>query len=231
MKKININNLDINNCKLHFTNKNNLESIEKNGLLPKIGSNSFMLEKKAKIYFSKSAVGALEIANIWLRWLIFKKQKDNYLKKYNNLNLFYKDFISAKIYTPKIKEEVFKEFMDYMENNIYLVLDLTEGEDYKENDIDEVKQTLSKRPEFLRAMYGKIAENEKNPYCLERWNMQTVADRIITPDKIKILNSENDSALTILQDLYNKNNNKETDLQLLDEFIKFVQNKKIVSSL
>lgn len=51
MKKYSININDINSNYFHFTSKNNIGSIEKNGLIPKIGKNAKYIEKTEKVFF------------------------------------------------------------------------------------------------------------------------------------------------------------------------------------
>lgn len=52
-KLINIKDVDKNSAYLHYTNKNNVNNIFKEGLLPKIGKNSKNIELNKKIFFTK----------------------------------------------------------------------------------------------------------------------------------------------------------------------------------
>ena len=50
MPYINMDKIDFKNVFLHYTNKNNIDNILKNGLEPRIGENSKGLEKSKKVF-------------------------------------------------------------------------------------------------------------------------------------------------------------------------------------
>ena len=60
----------------HYTNKNNIESIDINGLLPKIGNSATGIEKSEKIFFAIGEKGVFSIFDSWIRWLIAKRITD-----------------------------------------------------------------------------------------------------------------------------------------------------------
>ena len=60
----------------HYTNKNNIESIDINGLLPKIGNSATGIEKSEKIFFAIGVNGVFSIFDSWIRWLIAKRLTD-----------------------------------------------------------------------------------------------------------------------------------------------------------
>ena len=235
LKREDILDIDLENACFHFTNKDNLIGIDQKGLVPRIGENANGIEKTPKIFFAKGVKGALEICNVWIRWFIYKKQHKNYHRGIDHpvdsvlANLkFNQDFIDGKIYTEEIKQECFEEFYNYMKENRYLILDLQEGIDYSENDIDEKKADLisRKREDLLVAMYGKVDTTSEDKYKMERWNMHTIAGVTISQDKIQILkDGDKYSALDIIQTLREKVNNNTLDLGLLDEFLEYTKHK------
>ena len=52
-----ISQININKTFFHYTNKNNLNTIIKNGLEPRIGKNSLYVEKSKKVFFSQGGNG------------------------------------------------------------------------------------------------------------------------------------------------------------------------------
>lgn len=60
------------NTFFHYTNKNNLDDIIKNGLQPRIGNNSLYVEKSKKVFFAQGENGILTIMDVWLKWLTSK---------------------------------------------------------------------------------------------------------------------------------------------------------------
>ena len=67
-----ISKIDMNNTFFHYTAKNNLSTIIKNGLEPRIGKNSLYVEKSKKVFFSQGEKGILTLMDVWLRWLTAK---------------------------------------------------------------------------------------------------------------------------------------------------------------
>lgn len=106
-----------------------------------------------------------------------------------------------------------------LENDIMFKLNLDES-DYDLNDIDEAKS--NEREEFINRMYlGNITSLDK----VESFNMHTKSNLGINNDKIeKIICENNDSALYILKEIYNKEkqNNMNLKFVFLDKFIEYV---------
>ena len=71
-----IRDIDVNFSFFHYTNKDNIESIDKYGLLPKIGDSATGIEKTEKIFFAVGINGVLSIFDSWIRWLIAKRLTD-----------------------------------------------------------------------------------------------------------------------------------------------------------
>lgn len=67
-----ISQIDLKHSFFHYTNKQNLDSIVKNGLEPRIGENSLYVEKTPKVFFVKGEKGIITIMDVWLRWLTSK---------------------------------------------------------------------------------------------------------------------------------------------------------------
>ncbi len=234
MNTTKVEDIDFSKGYFHFTHKDNLKSIQKLGLVPKIGDNAENLEKSEKSFFSFGGAGILQLCNIWIKWLAFKQQKQRYKSKAANskerallLQKFYDDFKNSKIYTKSVMEEIYSNFFSFMSNNVFLKLNLVEGEDFKSNDIDEVKIMLKSRPEMLQAMYGKTKHDEKNLFCMEDWNMHTIPGKIIEPSKIEVIKTGKSlSAKDTLKYVYEKTDKTALDLKFLDDFFKTCKSVK-----
>ena len=64
MKTINLEEIDAEKVFLHYTAGKNLPSIEREGLLPKIGANSKYIERTEKIFFCVGTDGFLMIMDV-----------------------------------------------------------------------------------------------------------------------------------------------------------------------
>lgn len=224
---------------LHFVPRENVKSILENGILPRVGNGVIGIENSPKIYFSKGEVAALEIANVWIRWMTYNMQwhlytlgeargtgrDQNYFSNYEqNRQRFFNDFYEGKIYTDEVMENIYKKFYDMTKSNVYLALDLVEGEDYLANDVDEAKLNTwgkGEDPSFtLRVMYGKLTNNPNNKYCMERWNMHTKAYNPISPNKIQVIEcDQGDTMLDLLEDIWARHPEVHTELELLNGFM------------
>ena len=125
----------------------------------------------------------------------------------------------------EIIEKTFIDFYNYISNCVYLKLDLKEHEDFAYDDIDEIKKYF-KKDEMLKKMYGPYS-NIDSP-IMESWNMHTFTNRIISPDKLSIIElNENPNALCIIKNLAEKYSRD--NLYYLNEFLSFANeydNKK-----
>lgn len=71
--------IDLNHTFFHYTNKNNLNSIYKNGLELRIGENALYVEKSKKIFFVEGVEGILIIMDVWLKWLTSKSHVNKFV--------------------------------------------------------------------------------------------------------------------------------------------------------
>lgn len=130
MKIINIEDLDLNNAYFHFTARENLSSIESEGLKAQVGDASKMVQDKPRVCLSKGGKGILGIKNSFIHE--FKKLRicdipEGY-RKYFDI----KDFSSTEIVDEsKVYDALEKRFRD----EIYLVVDAREGEDFVSEEI------------------------------------------------------------------------------------------------
>lgn len=235
LKEVDLSEIDLKNAFFHFTDTANLDSIAERGLLPSIGENSRGVEKRSKSFFAMGNVGALEICNVWIKWLIYMKQRITYLKKAQSpqetdelKNQFDSDFLSGKIYTEESKIDAFNRFYKIMSTKSYLILELEENVDYSLSDFDDVKKYCAKQ-EITHALYGQT-ENINNDK-MERWNMHTIEGVVIPPEKIKLLHDQNSySAYDIIKSLYQRTKTDDVKLDFLVEFFKYAKELEVCAT-
>ena len=199
-----------NNLFLHYTSIDNLDSININGLQPKIGKNSKVIEKTKKIFFTIGDKGALVIMDSWLKWLVAKPVSNfiyyigAFLLKISCFpNVIHKIIIKFNKNKKKYKWS-YKKLKEILDNSVYLVLDLEEGVDFSYDDVDEVKKFSHYPPSFIENLYAYDSNvlDEK----MEYWNMHTLSNKIIETNKIHILRLKNQTkASEILKILIEKN--------------------------
>lgn len=186
----------------HYTNKTNIESIDINGLLPKIGDSATGIEMTEKIFFTVGTKGVFSIFDSWIRWLIAKRLTDLPGEKADKPFYCFCTFIMRlpilrhliaiivnlivwlefKFNPVKIKS--FKIMKDILDNSCFLKLDLEDGIDFSYKDIDEVKaQKFNKK--LLKTLYAK--QSKMGSKKMDYWNMHTFSNITIPTDKITLL--------------------------------------------
>lgn len=218
MNTIDLNEFDGENAFYHFTSRDNYESISLNGLIPSIGDNANGIEKTSKVFFSKGNIGFLRICDVWINWFIYRISLYNSVLKYKDItkeeriNLkrkFREDFTNGLYYTEDNVNYAITWMMEYMKSNIVLKLDIPH-DDYDELDIDEAK--LHEKEEFTNRMYlGYITSSDK----VESFNMHTKSGVGVDKEKIsKVTTNDDDSALSILKEIYKEEKKKIMALNL-----------------
>lgn len=214
----------------HYTNVNNLDSIMKKGLEPRIGENSLHVEKSKKIFFAIGEKGILTIMDTWLRWLT---AKCNFNKKIYYLGTLYMKipfcikeipnyFVKRNMSNKKVRIKVYNQMKKILDESIFLILDLKEGIDFDYNDIDEVKNTYYES--FLKLMYPKTSDFKNKQ--MEYWNMHTYSNKKIESKKISLLKiDDNYKADIIIKILIEKNYNYvKENLDFLWEYYNYIYN-------
>lgn len=203
---------------LHYTDKRNVKSIFSVGLLPKIGKNSKNIELNKKVFFTEGFDNTLFLMDSWIKWLVLRP-KSNFIYK---CGCFY---MTHKIFPKIVVDLIFKNWIksdkkvkyacekldNILKNSVFLKLDLVENVDFSYSDIDEVKnQSFSRKQLGYVYTYGSDVSDSK----MELWNMHTLKDKIIEPEKIKLIeiNNNNNCAKDIV--LYIVDN---TDLSIEDK--------------
>ena len=225
MKKININQVDLENSLFHFDYRD-IDFIDKNGFPADIGPDSKNAELTPKVFFIRGAKGVLDIIDVWIIWRMNRE--------FSNTEGWVREFLSGDyLFDEEKKEHVFKIMYEWLSERKYYLLNLVEGQDYFEDDVDEVKlSALNDKKEceknntipwkylFAREMYNtKIL---KAGLSMEEWNMHTISGHGIKPELITLIETENgkNDALTVVKSLYEIYGNSE-EYRILNSFINY----------
>lgn len=226
-----ISQIDIKHAFFHYTNKQNLDTILKNGLEPRIGENSLYVEKTPKVFFAEGEKGIITIMDVWLKWLTGKMNTSKfkywlgtaiYMKIPFCIKSIPNNMVKKSLASKEKRLKTYAKMKGILDNSIFLVLDLEENIDFDYNDIDEVKKTYYES--FLKLLYPSDSDLKDNK--MEYWNMHTYSNKTIDPQKIALLkNQDNYSANNILVSIIEKDIDYiKTNYKFLYEYYIYLQN-------
>ena len=219
---------------LHFTRKNNQESIEKIGLNPNVKKENAVGNDKEVpvVYFSEGLDGMFEILNTWVRFEYYMQVQEK-----RRLGLDVK--FGHEEVDSDILKEVYEKMYEDLKDRIYYSVDLEEGIDYEKDGIDDKKVDLKTRlenndiPEHIiedaKWQYGDGDYGNFDDIKQEKWNRNTIRGRVIEPEKLTQIVSENGSlsALDIMLEKYeNYDNTKLENLKELEELVEYCKERK-----
>ena len=218
---------------LHFTRKNNQESIEKIGLDPNVKKENAVGNDREVpvVYFSEGLDGMFEILNTWVR-----------TEYYMNVQLKIRMGLDVKFGHEEIDSDILKEvhekMYDDLKDRIYYSVDLQEGIDYEKDGIDDKKVNLKTRLENndieerifedVKWQYGDGDYGNFNDIKQEKWNRNTIRGKVIEPEKLTQIVSENGSlsALDIILEKYESHDKtKIENLKELEELVEYCKEK------
>lgn len=197
-----IKDIDIQFAFFHYTNSGNIQSIDKNGLIPKIGNSATGIELTEKIFFAIGPKGVFAIFDSWIRWLIAKRLTDLPGEKadipfyrfctfvmrlpiiHHLIAIIVNIVVWIEFKCKFMRKKSFKIMKNILETSNFLVLDLEENIDFSYKDIDEVKSQCFDR-KLLKIVYAK--QNKMNSKKMDYWNMHTFSNVIIPPTKISLI--------------------------------------------
>lgn len=214
---------------LHFTRKKNQEDIEKKGLDPKAKKENAVANDNQTpvIYFSEGLDGMFETLNTWVRYEYYNKVQE---RRREGIDV---KFGNEEI-DPKILEEVHEKMYNDLKDRMYYSIDLEEGIDYLEDDIDDKKIDLKTRniPEFIirdaKWQYGDGEYSDFNDVKQERWNRNTIKGKVIEPEKLtKVISEKGDiDALTVVIEQYERyDNDSREKLKELSDLVNYCKEK------
>lgn len=205
-----ISQIEIDNTFFHYTAKENLNNIIKNGLEPRIGKNSLYVEKSKKVFFAKGEKGVVTLMDVWLKWLNSKCGMSNqiyfigtfYMRMPLCIKLIPNYIVQKSLKNKKKHIKVFNELKLILDNSVFLILDLKENIDFSYDDIDEVKNSYYES--FLKLLYPSTSDLKNKK--MEYWNMHTYSNKLIEFEKVSLLKDKNEySASKILANLIKNN--------------------------
>ena len=219
---------------LHFTRKNNQEDIEKRGLDPQAKKENAVANDKEVpvVYFSEGIDGMFETLNTWVRFEYYMKVQEKR-----------REGIDVKLGNEEIDSDILKEVHEKMyedlKDRIYYSVDLEEGIDYEKDGIDDKKVDLKTRlenndiPEHIvedvKWQYGDGDYGNFNDIKQEKWNRNTIRGKVIDPEKLTQIISENGSlnALDIMLEKYEDyDKTKLENLKELEELVEYCKERK-----
>lgn len=219
---------------LHFTRKNNQESIEKIGLDPNVKKENAVGNDREVpvVYFSEGLDGMFEILNTWVRTEYYMNVQS---KRIAGINVKF----GHEERNPEILKEVYEKMYEDLKDRIYYSVDLEEGIDYEKDGIDDKKVDLKTRLEN-NDIEERIFEDVKwqyddgdygnfNDIKQEKWNRNTIRGKVIEPEKLTQIVSENGSlsALDIILEKYESHDKtKIENLKELEELVEYCKERK-----
>lgn len=246
MENISIEDLSENSL-FHFTHNSNLENINSDGILPKIGENATGIERTEKTFFSKGELGVLKASEVWLRWLMNRifgvsdrlglYKDESFEDRQKRLREWTHEFLEGNYLEDSNKKEVlFEYFYNYLKERTYLVLDIEENKDYFLADEDENKVNLVQMDnkittDFAKVMYGPFSNMETT--TMDDWNMHTITGTTIPKERIKQVTTPDGKTdmLSIVLYIYSKYKDMSHDRLLLDDFIEYAKKKQALEEM
>ena len=138
-----------------------------------------------------------------------------------------------------ILKEVYEKMYADLKDRIYYSVELKEGIDYEEDGIDDKKVDLKTRlenndiPEYIvedvKWQYGDGEYGNFDDIKQEKWNRNTIRGKVIDPEKLTQIISENGSlnALDIMLEKYeNYDKTKLENLKELEELVEYCKERK-----
>jgi hypothetical protein len=219
---------------LHFTRKNNQESIEKVGLNPNVEKENAVGNDKEVpvVYFSEGLDGMFETLNTWVRFEYYMKVQE---KRRIGIDVKF----GHEEVDSDILKEVYEKMYDDLKDRIYYSVDLEEGIDYEKDGIDDKKVDLKTRlenndiperiVEDVKWQYGDGDYGNFDDIKQEKWNRNTIRGKVIEPEKLMQIASENGSlsALDIMLEKYeNYDKTKLENLKELEKLVEYCKERK-----
>lgn len=227
-----ISEINLEHSYFHYTNKQNLYTIFKDGLEPRIGENSLYVEKTPKVFFVEGEKGIITIMDVWLKWLISKSSCNKFIYWFGTMYMripfcikcIPNYVVKRNLKDTKKRNKVYEKMRCILENSVFLVLNLIPKEDFDYNDIDEVKNTYYES--FLKLLYP--SDSDIKNVKMEYWNMHTYSGKVINPKKISLLMDKNNyCANTILTKIIENNIDYiKKNYDFLYEYYIYIENLK-----
>ena len=200
---------DINLNYFHFTRRDNLDSIEKRGLLPKKGAHAKYIEETEKVFFVQGLDNLLILFDSWIN--VYKKIPmlpdlkvtyglGSWAMRSKYFPMFLVDLYFMFIKNSKRHKKYAYKIMDkLLDESILLNLDLEEKIDFNLSDIDQIKARGYSKRHLIELGYSeKYSDMDSNR--MDKWNLHTLDNKGIHPSKLKLCLINNS---TKMRDIFN----------------------------
>lgn len=187
-----INKKDLTFNYFHFTKKNNINSIKKRGLLPKISFHAHSLEDTKKVFFVEGLDNLLILFDCWINvckryphipGLFILGTKIKGKNKFSKLisNLYFKWTEINKLH----KYVAYKYFDYFLKSYILLNIDIKEKKDFSFNDVDQIKARGYDKDYLIKAGYS-LKYSDLSSTKMDKWNLHTFTQHGVDSNKIKM---------------------------------------------
>lgn len=191
----------------HFTKESNINSIKKNGLLPKISFHAQSLEDTKKVFFVEGLDNLLILFDCWINALYYipvipfiYKLGAFFLRHKWFPNIIGDSYFKALKISKLHQKRAFRKLDKILDYGVLLKLDLEENIDFRYDDKDEIKSRgYIKRHLEICGYSEKYSDLNSN--IMDKWNMHTLTDHTVDSKKIMICYLENNSFN--LRDIFN----------------------------
>lgn len=192
MENYKITKKDIENNYFHFTKEQNLKSIEKMGLVPKIGFHAQALERTKKVFFVQGLDNLLCLLDCWINVVELYPlipgiyNIGTFLIKYNwfpekVVNGYFKYAKFNKLH----RTISYKYFDHFLKKFVLLNLELEENLDFCFNDTDQIKGKGYNKSYLITAGYSE-QYSDLESIKMDKWNLHTFSNVGIAKKKIKL---------------------------------------------
>ncbi len=236
---------DLNTIHFHYSHKNNGKSIEKSGLIARIGDNSAEIDEQQAIYFSVGAEAVLHNWDVWLKWRLNRfcnpraagvrctnKLNEKHGSEIWKLSVAWMKYMSSRKYREDetILNQVFEYERIELSRSDYYALTIVPGVNYPKEQFDQ-KKAFIVGSAYAEEIYGVGVSTDLGNEFAEQWNRSTELgkDVTITPDNVWRLTAEGcNDALSILSYLYRRytrhckiRGEKPAEFALLPQFLEY----------
>ena len=230
LRRVDLKDLELSRAYFHFDKISNLGRIEKDDLTSKIADCSALIKETRRIYFSTGVSGILKFHDVYLKWRMnetfgkraIENKYDDNLKK-TKIYEWNRTFITKEYKKDDYRKNiVFTKYYHDMLEYCYMVLNVSNGCDYNRLEYDEIKTKFNHDEDstdylIMKEIYGEYSNFDSK--MTDSWNMATFRGRYVATKDIRVVSLDNKDAnvIDILKYVYD--NYKDTEYDLLDDFM------------
>lgn len=204
MNRYKLSQADIKSNYFHFTYHNNLDSIEQKGLVPMKGTHAKYIEESKKVFFVQGLDNLLILFDCWINVyqklpilpdskIIYGLGSKAMRSKCFPMFLFDFYFIIVKN-SKRHRKYSHKVFNKLLDECVLLNLDIKENVDFVFSDTDEIK-SRGYRKRHLKVLGYSEKYSDINSTKMDKWNLHTLANKKIHPNKIKLCYTNNSCSI------------------------------------